>query len=330
MKIKRIKKLLIPEKVYDIEVEDNHNFFTNCGLVHNCHTAKAKTIRDFAIKSRFADIRLGVTGTLPSIEEVKRVEDRKEDNKFKKKDSETIQSFLYTIFGYVGPKIAEMKSKELMDRGVLSQMAVACIILKYPEEMVKKLKRSDYNTEIYEINRYPNRNRVFDLIFKKTPETENTIVLCYLRDHLDMVYQHIQATWGHKFKVDLIHGDIKVQERLKICDVIEKEGVLFLVASYGTLSTGINIRRIHNVVFGSSYKAKIKVLQSIGRGLRLHETKLKLVLYDVIDDLRWIKRGYTEGQPNCYGFNYVYEQFEYRMEYYISQGYEINQYILPI
>jgi superfamily II DNA or RNA helicase len=302
----------------------------NTVIIDEVHTAKAKTIKDFAIKSRFADVRLGVTGTLPSIEEVKRVEDRKEESKFKKKDSEIIQTFLYTIFAYVGPKIAEIHSKELMDRGVLSKIAIANIILKYPDEVVKRLKSADYNTEIREINQYPNRNRVFDLIFKKTPSSENTIILCYLREHLASVHDYVKAMWGDKFKIDLIHGDVNVEDRLKICAAAELEGGHIIVATYGTLSVGINIKRIHNVIFGSSYKAKIKVLQSIGRGLRLHETKLKLILYDIVDDLRWIKRGYTIGQPNCYGFNYVYEQFEYRLEYYKSQGYEINNYILPI
>jgi len=85
-----------------------------------------------------------------------------------------------------------------------------------------------------------------------------------------------------------------------------------------TLSTGINIKRIHHIIFAASYKAKTKVLQAIGRGLRTHSEKEKMILWDIIDDLSWIKR--TGKQEK----NYVLEHFDVRLEYYKKQGFSYN------
>jgi len=70
---------------------------------------------------------------------------------------------------------------------------------------------------------------------------------------------------------------------------VNKQKESILVASYGTCSTGINIKNIHNIVFTSPSKSVIRVLQSIGRGLRKSETKDKVTIYDIGDDLRWKK-----------------------------------------
>jgi len=82
------------------------------------------------------------------------------------------------------------------------------------------------------------------------------------------------------------------------------------------MSTGINIKRLHHVVFGSSYKSKIKVLQSIGRGLRTHETKKQLILWDLVDDMTWVNRLKNISK------NHVYKHFEERLRFYKQQGFE--------
>lgn len=82
------------------------------------------------------------------------------------------------------------------------------------------------------------------------------------------------------------------------------------------MSTGVNIKKLHHVIFGSSYKSKIKILQSIGRGLRLHESKRKLKVWDVIDDLRWVnsRKKLTS--------NYLFKHFEKRLEYYKQKKFD--------
>lgn len=88
-------------------------------------------------------------------------------------------------------------------------------------------------------------------------------------------------------KVFFVHAGVKGEERNEIRNIVEKERDAIVVASYGTFSTGINIRNLHNVIFASPSKSKIRNLQSIGRGLRTSETKSSAVLYDIADDLSW-------------------------------------------
>ena len=86
-------------------------------------------------------------------------------------------------------------------------------------------------------------------------------------------------------KVFFIHGGTDTETREEIRAITEKETNAIIVASYGTFSTGINIRNIHNVVFASPSKSRIRVLQSIGRGLRRSESKDSIRLFDLSDDL---------------------------------------------
>jgi type I site-specific restriction endonuclease len=85
------------------------------------------------------------------------------------------------------------------------------------------------------------------------------------------------------------------------------------------MSTGINIKRLHHVIFASSYRSKIKVLQSIGRGLRTHETKDKLIVWDIVDDLSWV---HTWGDKEVLHKNHVYNHWMNRLEYYDKQGFQ--------
>jgi type I site-specific restriction endonuclease len=101
---------------------------------------------------------------------------------------------------------------------------------------------------------------------------------------------------------------------------MNNESGVILISSYGTMSTGVNIKRIHHIIFGSSYKSKIKVLQSIGRGLRTHESKKQLILWDIVDDLTWkIKKrnGFID-----IGMNHVYKHFKERLKYYEQNNFK--------
>jgi superfamily II DNA or RNA helicase len=301
----------------------------NTLIIDECHGAKSKTIKDICIAAKFADIKIGMTGTLPSVEEIKKV-----DQINKKKwgsDADIVQSTLYTIFGYIGPKIYTIKSAELIEKGILSDLTVAIIFLKYPKEIIEKNRlNKDFELENKLIETYPNRNIALDKIFNIIPKEENSLILCQKIEHLNSVYEYIKALWSSKFNIEIIHGGIHVKKRLEICNNAERNGNTIIVATYGTMSVGVNIKRLHNIILWSQYKSKIKILQTLGRGLRKHETKDKMVLYDIVDDLRWIKRGYVEGENDCWGKNYMFKQYEYRKEYYSSQGFEVKSHTINI
>ena len=84
-----------------------------------------------------------------------------------------------------------------------------------------------------------------------------------------------------------VYGGTETKDRETVRSITENENNAIIVASYGTFSTGINIRNLHNVIFASPTKSKIRILQSLGRGLRLGDNKIKATLYDVADDFSW-------------------------------------------
>ena len=91
-------------------------------------------------------------------------------------------------------------------------------------------------------------------------------------------------------KVFFISGKTAVEDREAIRHITEKQKNAIIVASYGTFSTGVNIRNLHNIVFASPSKSRIRTLQSIGRGLRLAKEKTFAQLYDVVDNLEYGRR----------------------------------------
>jgi superfamily II DNA or RNA helicase len=115
----------------------------------------------------------------------------------------------------------------------------------------------------------------------------------------------------------VVYGGIDALEREKIRKKMESKTGLILIATYQTLSTGWNVKNLHQIVFFASYKAKITVLQSIGRGLRTHESKDMLMMFDCVDDLRVPKK--TQG--NFYE-NHTYIHWKERMTYYTEQKFE--------
>ena len=94
--------------------------------------------------------------------------------------------------------------------------------------------------------------------------------------------------------VFFIHGGIDTEDRETVREITEQEDNAIIVASYGTFSTGINIKRLHNIIFASPSKSRVRNLQSIGRVLRKGNGKVKATLYDISDDISTnTRRNYT-------------------------------------
>jgi superfamily II DNA or RNA helicase len=128
----------------------------------------------------------------------------------------------------------------------------------------------------------------------------------------------IEDTCGENRDIYLIHGTTPTADREEVRSLVEKNDDAVIVASYGTFSTGVNIKRIHNIIFASPYKSQIKVLQSIGRGLRLAEDKEELQLFDIADDLVY----------NNSKANYTLGHLQNRIEIYNEQGFDYD--IVPV
>lgn len=116
-------------------------------------------------------------------------------------------------------------------------------------------------------------------------------------------------------EVHFVYGGVDSNDRENIRRVVENSSDAIILASYGTYSTGINIRNLHNVIFASPSKSRIRNLQSIGRGLRTHETKQKATLYDLVDDL---SKGKTR--------NFALKHFMERVDIYSKEGFNLKLY----
>ena len=259
-----------------------------------CHLFKAKSLTNIMTKLKDCPYRIGTTGTLD--------------------DSITHKLVIEGLFGRVHNITS---TKELMEKNLLSHLNIDCITLKYRLEEINEIKRVKYEEEIKWILNNKKRNKF--LVDLSCKVKGNTLILFnYVKGHGIPLYESIKDTCKDK-KVFLIHGKTEVHQREEIRAILEKEKNAILVASYGTCSTGINIKNINNIVFASPSRSVVRVLQSIGRGLRKTETKDKVKLYDISDDLRHKKY-----------VNHTYRHLQERIKIYQRERFEFNSVSIKI
>lgn len=268
------------------------SFFKDFGavLVDETHGAKALEVKKILEKCTDAEYRYGFTGTLPE----------------EKLD-------LYTIFGLLGPKVAEKKSTELMKEGVLSPVKIINCLLKYPDNMIVKSK-ADYMEEVDKTINYPNRNRALKYILRNINSKHNFLILANRIEHIKQITDYLKMNFPDRI-VESIWGETDAGERERIRLLMDKSEGMIIVGSFAIMATGINIPRLHDVILASSYKQKIKIVQSIGRSLRKSEGKSKSIIWDLVDDLTWKKK------KGGLGMNYLYQHFLERKKHYKEQGF---------
>lgn len=226
------------------------------------HQFKAKSLTSIMDKLTDVSYRIGTTGSL--------------DNK------KVHTLVLEGIFGRVY-KITS--TKQLQDQGTLAKLNITSLILKYPDETRKLYKKATYPEEIEFLITNEKRNRFLCNLSLKCKG--NTLLLFnFVEKHGSVLYDMIKEKAKDR-SVYFIHGGVDVKERESIRRALASENDAIVVASYGTMSTGINVPTLENIIFTSPSKSVIRVLQSIGRGLRLTSTKTKCNLFDLTDDLHW-------------------------------------------
>ena len=198
------------------------------------------------------------------------------------------QTHKWVLEGLFGPSYKVTKTEELMRQGHLSQLDIQCLVLKHPPQTFNV-----YEDEIqYLINHEQRNNFIKNLTLDLKG---NTLVLFQrVESHGAVLYEKINNNKGENQKVFFIHGGVDTEERELVREITERENDAIIVASYGTFSTGINIKNLHNVIFASPSKSRIRNLQSIGRVLRKGKNKVKATLYDISDDCSTkSRRNYT-------------------------------------
>ena len=170
-----------------------------------------------------------------------------------------------------------------MDQGYVSKLKIKCIVLKYNESTSHAVKGKTYQEEIDFLIHCDARNKFIRNLSLSLKG--NKLVFFRIVDHGKTLHDLITRSTDHN--VFYIDGSVSGDTRESIRKAIEEEENAILLASLGTTSTGVSINRLHHMIAASPSKSKIKVLQSIGRMLRQHESKEHAVLYDIVDDLSY-------------------------------------------
>jgi len=243
------------------------SFFKDYNVIigDEAHLFKSKSLVNIMTKLEHAKYRFGFTGTLDGT-----------------------QTHKWVLEGLFGPSYKVTKTEELMREGHLSQLDIQCLVLKHPPK-----KFETYEKELQYLISHEQRN---NFITNLALDLKGNTLILYSRveTHGAILYEQINNTKHTNRKVFFVHGGVGAEQRESIREITENETNAIIVASYGTFSTGINIKRLHNVIFASPSKSRIRNLQSIGRVLRKGKDKVKATLYDIGDDCTYnSKKNYT-------------------------------------
>jgi len=268
-------------------------YFEQFGAVFGdeAHLFKSKSLTEIMTKLIDCKYRIGLTGTLDG--------------------AHTHKLVLEGLFGAVN-KVTS--TKKLMDKKQLSDLVVRCLILKHSEANAKMVASGKYQDEIdYLVSSKSRNNFIKNLALKIKG---NTLILFQLVEkHGKGLYEIIRDKSKQGREVFFVYGGVDAEQREKVREITEKSNNAIIVASYGTFSTGINIRNLHNIIFASPSKSRIRNLQSIGRGLRLGDNKVNATLYDIADDLQYKSKE-----------NFTLKHFQERINIYTEEefDYEIH------
>jgi len=247
------------------------------------HLFKAQTLKGILEKMKHTGVRFGTTGTLDG-SEVHRLQ----------------------LEGLFGPVKKVISSYQLMEEGTIANLEIDCVILRHT-----KMKKMTYQEEMDYLVSSDSRNKFITNLVASLKG--NTLVLFqYVEKHGEVLYPMLE---GRVKDLHYVYGGTDTEDRETVREVVEKSEDSVILASYGTFSTGVNIKKIDNVVFASPSKSRIRNLQSIGRGLRKTEGKEKMRLFDIADDLQCdnFTLGHLKERINIYNeenFSYEIKQFD--------------------
>jgi superfamily II DNA or RNA helicase len=273
------------QSIYKLEKK----FFARYGCVigDEAHLFKSKSLVSIMTKLADAKYRFGFTGTLDGT-----------------------QTHKWVLEGLFGPAYKIIRTDELIEKGHLAKLDIKILLIKHDPH-----KFEAFEDEVQFIIQHEKRN---NFIKNLALDLKGNTLVLYSRveSHGEVIFNLINNSVTGR-KVFFVHGGVDAEHREEIRAITEKEDNAIIVASYGTFSTGINIKNLHNVVFASPSKSRVRNLQSIGRVLRKGNNKTKATLYDIADDT-------TYGSRKNYTLNHLIE----RVKIYNEENF--NYEIIPI
>ena len=274
---------------YQSLVKKDEEYFSQFDvvMVDETHKAKANSIQKIMDKCWHCDYRFGLSGTIPKRGTVNRL----------------------SLMSAMGPLVTQVKANYLQDEGYIAKCKVLQIHMDYATVAQKESfaflsknpidRQRLFSLEQNFINENEKRLDFVCQVVKKS--TSNSLVLFHKIAYGEKLYQKLRSITDKK--VYYVDGSINADLREEFKRRMEKNDDVIIVASYGTFSTGISIKNIHNIFFTESFKSEVIIRQSIGRGLRQHHSKDIVKIYDFIDDFRykddeldWMNYIYRHGQ----------------------------------
>jgi len=266
-------------------------------VTDEAHGAKAKTITTILQKTfGHAYSRFGVSGTFP--------------------EDDTCE--ILTIQSVLGPKITEVSANELKEKGIITPMDIRVVVMNHNDkefdDRMQIIKKGGNGKDAFELEKaYIHvSDKRLDFIKKIVDKCDtNTLLLFHTIEYGQRIFNKLQSEISDK-EFFYIDGEVSGKKREEIKKKMEStEGkVKVLIASYGTLSTGVSINAIFNVIFADSFKSEQIIIQSIGRALRLHSDKKKANIFDLVDVF----------DPNNMS-NILFRHFKEREKFYIKRQY---------
>lgn len=271
VKIRKSSNIVIG--TYQSLVKKDEDYFKQFDVVmiDEAHKGKANSIQKIMDKCWHCDYRFGLSGTIPKRGTVNRL----------------------SLMSAMGPLVTQVKANYLQDEGHIAKCKVLQIHMDYAtveqKESFAFLSKNPldrqrlFSLEQNFITENENRLNFVSNVIKKS--TSNSLVLFHKIAYGEKLYQKLKEITNKK--IYYVDGSINADLREEFKRRMEKNDDVIIVASYGTFSTGISIKNIHNIFFTESFKSEVIIRQSIGRGLRKHLAKDIVKIYDFIDDLRY-------------------------------------------
>jgi len=234
------------------------------------HQAKATSLKSILSKTfKYAYNRFGVSGTFPS------------------EDSLEILS----IQSVLGPIITEVSADELVKRGTITPMSIKAVIMNHNQkdigDRLAQVRKSGAGAEVfrYEKDFMQQSEKRLELIKKLVDKCDkNSLLLFHTIEYGKKIFSKLKSECPDK-EFYYIDGEVSGKKREAIKKLMEEVGEKprVLIASFGTLSTGVSIKNLHYLIMVDSFKSEQIIIQSIGRLLRLFEGKEKAIIFDLID-----------------------------------------------
>jgi superfamily II DNA or RNA helicase len=279
MKLVKRTEIDKPKEVYNLHIKNDHNYIVEGAVVANCHQAKADVLKSLlsGVMSRIP-LRWGLTGTIPKAKH---------------------ESMSLTVS--LGPVISQLAASTLQEMGVLSQCHVNIVQLQDGMEF------TNYQSELKFLTSDEKRMQKIAELASTVKNSGNTLILVDRIEAGQLLHLKLEELGVPEENVVFVSGGTKGTTRTEHYDDIATATNKIIIATYGVAAVGINIPRIFNVMLLEPGKSFVRVIQSIGRGIRKAEDKDFVQIWDVTSSAKFAKRHLAKRKEFYRDANYPFD-----------------------